>query len=203
MKTLVTWTDRGPRAVRTTNRSRSRGPVKTAVLRSSVPYERVILLSTDEVRLGARELMDELGEFNVNVQLHRISDQAANSYEGLYQAMLDCIRSLGDVQMDGLISAGSPKARAVWLALAASGGFQGELIQVQGESIHRIVLPAIECPVTMSQVETLREAVGETENRVIRAALKQTGYNLSQTAHKLDIDRNTLKRKMRQMGIRN
>ena len=201
MKTLVTWTDRGPRAVRSVNRSRARGPVKTAILRTEIPYEHVLLLSTDEVLLGARELMNELKDLGVTVRLHRVDERATQSYEGLYEAMWTAISALGNVDVDGLISAGSPKARAAWLALAASGLFEGSLIQVQGESLHRIALPNLVSVPKPTAFGTLREAVSATEARMIRATLEHTGNNLSRTARVLDIDRNTLKRKMRQMGI--
>ena len=112
------------------------------------------------------------------------------------------LKTLSDDQVDGLISAGSPKARAAWLALAASGLFGGRLIQVQGDTIHSVELPGIR-PQDASTVavKTLREAVEETERQAIQAALVHTGRNLSQTARVLEIDRNTLKRKMRQMGL--
>lgn len=51
-------------------------------------------------------------------------------------------------------------------------------------------------------VLTLDEAVSATEHAVIVDVLARTGHNLSQTARLLDVDRNTLKRKMVRLGLR-
>ena len=49
--------------------------------------------------------------------------------------------------------------------------------------------------------QTLAEAVAETERRCILAVLEETGHNLSETARRLDIDRGTLKGRLRRMGL--
>ena len=50
-------------------------------------------------------------------------------------------------------------------------------------------------------IRPLAEVVAAAERRAIEAALTACGHNLSQTARMLDIDRNTLKRKLAQLGI--
>jgi len=49
---------------------------------------------------------------------------------------------------------------------------------------------------------TLKQLVRRVEDEHIAHVLEQTAHNLSETARRLDIDRNTLKRKMARMGLR-
>ncbi len=61
------------------------------------------------------------------------------------------------------------------------------------------LVSAFNAPLT---VQSLAEVVQAAEQMVITAALKDNLNNLSKTARALQIDRNTLKRKMTAMGLR-
>jgi hypothetical protein len=156
------------------------------------------LLSTEAVLTGAKELALALRALGIKVRLQTL--EVGPTYDVLYETMSAVLAGVSEGEVEGLISAGSPKARAVWLALLASGAFSGPLFQVVGETVRRICLPAPPTPFK-GAVGPLSEAVAATEADWITAALLQTGHNLSQTARLLQIDRNTLKRKMRQLGL--
>ena len=202
MKTLVTWTDRGPRSSIQSKRPRATGPVKSTLMVSRGRYQRVVLLATPEVEFGARQLAKECTDLGVRVELVLL--ETNDTYERLFTHVQQQLAQIG--LCDVLISAGSPKARAVWLALEAMGRIEGRLLQIQGSTMRTIRLgsdkTAASPPVVKpTEHRSLRETVEATELRIIQATLMNTAGNLLRTAKILGIDRNTLKRKMRQMGL--
>lgn len=211
MKTLVTWTDRAAPSTSYRDRNRSVGPVKMLLQDPKTAFEGVLLLSTPEVILGARELGAELKQLGFAVQLHILELSKESPYEDWYVSVGRVLLDQGMSECDGLISAGSPQARAVWLALLASGRFRGQLYQVKQGQVRVVRLPSppeVSAPDPQIQLTefgslTLREAVFATEKQVILATLAETENNVLQTARRLGIDRNTLKRKLKQMGVRN
>lgn len=67
-----------------------------------------------------------------------------------------------------------------------------------GASMRQI--PQVPQP-SLLPAQSLAEVLQEAEDREIRRALEETGGNLAQAARRLEIDRNTLKRKMALYGI--
>lgn len=201
MHTLITWTDRSsPHA--TTRRLESRkNPILTLVQHPSTSFERVFLMYTPAVYAGTTQLSGELRALGVHVRLVRCDVQDATSYAPWFTVMTECMRGMDTSETMGLISAGPPTARAAWLALHATGEFQGTLVQVREGRIHSVSLGKTHVRPTSNAFSTLREAVAETERQMIIRQLQETNYNLLQTAKRLEIDRNTLKRKMRLLGI--
>ena len=61
-------------------------------------------------------------------------------------------------------------------------------------------IPQVPQP-SLLPAQSLAELLQEAEDREIRRALEDTGGNLAQAARRLEIDRNTLKRKMALYGI--
>lgn len=201
MHTLITWTDRPspvPFSGRVSNR---KNPILSLVRHPSSAFERVFLLYTPSVLAGTKQLATVLKSENLDVRLVQCSVGDTGAYTPWFQAMSEMMKSVDTEESVGLISAGPPSARAAWLALHAVHEFKGRLVQIRDGRIHTVDLgrEVYEGPSVKHTV--LRDGVRATERRMIVRALQETGHNLLQTARRLEIDRNTLKRKMRQLGI--
>lgn len=201
MNTLITWTDR-PSPVPSLGRvSHRKNPILSLVRHPSTSFERVFLLYTPSVLAGTKQLAAVLKSENVDVRLVLCSVEDTGAYSPWFQAMSEMMKSVATEKTVGLISAGPPSARAAWLALHAVHEFKGRLVQIRDGRIYPVDLGREAFEGSPVEQTALRDGVRATERRMIVRALQETGHNLLQTSRRLEIDRNTLKRKMQQLGI--
>jgi len=201
MHTLITWTDR-PTAVSTKIRVGARkNPILSLVRHPSSSFERVLLMYTSSVSSGTKQLAVELRDLELQVRLVLCPVEDTGAYTPWFHVMSDLMGSMDTRDTFGLISAGPPAARAAWLALHALGMFRGSLVQIREGRIHPVDLALGDVAGGDTNFVRLRDGVKDIERRMILQSLQQTGNNLLQTSKQLEIDRNTLKRKMGQLGI--
>jgi len=115
-------------------------------------YDRVVLLTTAEVAAGAQGLRQELLGRVSSVDVVQLDIQGGGDYSLVYRVVHGLIGSLAGEQFDVLISAGSPSARAVWLAMAARNEITGSLLQAFAEkrgeitpgwTVREVLLPLV------------------------------------------------------------
>jgi hypothetical protein len=188
---------------------RARGPAEEL---SREVRERV---SDVEVRVVA---LDDPSDYRALLeQLSRLAQEIERSYAS------------EQWEIDVLLSAGSAEAQTVWALLVQAGELRARLLQVipgafgfdatalaiREVRFDRKHLPEVRAPRAKVPAETtapptspqdgmlagLADAVRRAESRAIERAIRQYGGNLVRTSRALGIQRNTLKRKLRALGL--
>jgi len=114
-------------------------------------YERALVLATPDVVEGAEELVLGMERWIETVELRVLSVTDAGDYADVARAVAGAVQGLdAEGEVDVLVSAGSPHARAVWFGITGAGVLRARLIQVVSEAaaasqsteaIREIVLP--------------------------------------------------------------
>lgn len=127
MRTLLTWTDRGPRPLpHHQPRPDDRGPV-LRLLDHEPAYDRVLVLSTEATLPGARALRDAIG---TAAELRLLDVGDPSDHGQLFAALEPLVAALRGQPVDVLLSAGTPQAQTLWVILMQAGLLQGRMLQV-------------------------------------------------------------------------
>ncbi len=133
---LLTWSDRGvegPAPAHHAKRAPSdRGPVMRLVEESAQHYDRALVLTVPQGQAGAERLASELRERVADVEVRPVSVDDPSDYRKLFTELGPLAAELAqrELDIDVLVSAGTPQAQTIWVVLTQSSMLPARLLQV-------------------------------------------------------------------------